>query len=81
MSKWKIDPEILVNEHPAMLAFRDSDCIAIYKHPVEWPEFRFTIYESWSGIFQLSYYLASVDPFSESTGELSININWHSNKE
>lgn len=72
---WETKPNLLVNEHPAILKFKDTDFICASGHPEEWSNFRFTINEPWIGMLNLAYKISSIEPFTEHSGNLQISIS------
>lgn len=74
---WNADPQLLVNERPAIWNFKEAECVSFFGHPEEWPGFKLTLYEGWTGFFRLSYSISSADPFTQNRGELTLNVTYN----
>jgi hypothetical protein len=72
--KWTPPFSELLNEKEAVLNFRDPDLACVHKHPVEWGNFKFVLSEPIKGSFLITYTISTLEPVTESHGELRIVI-------
>jgi hypothetical protein len=71
---WEVENPNIVHNQPAVLRFSDSNKVSFYGQPQDWGKFRIRIHEILEGHFLLQYALSSLEPFSESRGELIIRL-------
>ena len=71
-TSWITQINQLVCEQSAVLTFREPELVCFYGQPIEWNGFRVTLREHMRGYLLAQYKIASIEPFTDNSGELRI---------
>lgn len=73
---WEIERVNIVEDRPAVLRFSSPDIVSLHGHTHDLDNLHIQISEELKGFFLLKYTVSSFEPFSESEGDLRIDLNY-----